>query len=252
MIEHRVTGYLCPGSEVTENPRFTGSPLSEGTEPLVQIDFRPSDEKRVSRYKFCGSILYCTDMPMESVWNLHLQRWVIEDGEPELHVGDVFDWPLTFWVDEMLMPAVERTKVASPLVGNYYRVNAEVIYISQDLNQAGCILDFGMQAISELGGLLGVPLPSDCKEGDYVTGKIRLDLALCTVVHPHDLTRKWRVNGISADLTDYSSKPGDISRPCYQEVSSTDGVWAGSYVLRCSAVELMTQRFVQSIGLGVS
>jgi hypothetical protein len=121
--------------------------------------------------------------------------------------------PLTFWVDEMLVPAVERTKVASPLVGNYYRVNAEVIYISQDLNQAGCILDFGMQAISELGGLLGVPLPSDCKEGDYVTGKIRLDLALCTVVHPHDLTRKWRVNEISADLTDYSSKPGDISGP---------------------------------------
>ena len=61
-----------------------------------QIDFRPSDAKRVSRYKFCGSILYCTDMPMESVWSLHLQRWVIEDGEPELHVGDVFDWPLTF------------------------------------------------------------------------------------------------------------------------------------------------------------
>ena len=174
---------------------------------------------------------------MESVWNLHLQRWVIEDGEPELHVGDVFDWPLTFWVDEMLVPAVERTKVASPLVGNYYRVNAEVIYISQDLNQAGCILDFGMQAISELGGLLGVPLPSDCKEGDYVTGEIRLDLALCSVVHPHDLTRKWRVNGISADLTDYSSKPGDISGPCYQDVASTDAVRAGSYVLHCSAVE---------------
>ena len=202
-----------------------------------QIDFRPSDAKRVSRYKFCGSILYCTDMPMESVWNLHLQRWVIEDGEPELHVGDVFDWPLTFWVDEMLMPAFEKTKVASPLVGNYYRVNAEVIYISQDLNQAGCILDFGMQAISELGGLLGVPLPSDCKEGDYVTGEIRLDLALCSVVHPHDLTRKWRVNGISADLTDYSSKPGDISGPCYQDVASTDAVRAGSYVLHCSAVE---------------
>jgi hypothetical protein len=52
------------------------------------------------------------------------QRWVIEDGEPELHVGDVFDWPLTFWVDEMLIRAVERTKIASPLVG--------IIYISHD------------------------------------------------------------------------------------------------------------------------
>jgi hypothetical protein len=174
---------------------------------------------------------------MESVWNLHLQRWVIEDGEPELHIGDVFDWPLSFWVDEMLIRSVERTKVASPLVANYYRVNAEVIYISQDPTQAGCILNFGMQAISELGGLLGVPLPSGCKEGDYVTGEIRLDLALCTVVHPHDLTRKWRVDGISADLTDYSLKPGDISEPRYQEASGTDAVRAASYVLHCSVIE---------------
>lgn len=173
---------------------------------------------------------------MESVWNLHLERLVIEDGEPELHVGDVFDWLLTFWADEMLIRAVERTKFASPLVGNNYRVNAEVIYISQDPAQSGCILDFGMQAISELGGLLGVPLPSECKEGDYVTGEIRLNLALCTVVPPHDLTRRWRVDGISADVTNYSLKPGDISEPCYQEVSGTDAIRAGSYVLHCSAV----------------
>ena len=77
-----------------------------------------------------------------------------------------------------------------------------------------------------------------------MTGKIRLDLALFTVVHPHDLTRKWRVNGIPADLTDYSSKPGDISGPCYQEVSSTDGVRAGSCVLHCSASNFMTQRLL--------
>jgi hypothetical protein len=44
----------------------------------LQIDFRPSDEKRVSRYKSCGSLLYRTDMPMESVWNPHLQRWIID------------------------------------------------------------------------------------------------------------------------------------------------------------------------------
>jgi hypothetical protein len=184
-----------------------------------------------------GFILYHPDMSAESDWNLHLQRYVIDDGNPELHVGDVFDWPLTFWVDAVLTRTVERTKVALALAGSYYRVDAEVIYISQDPNQAGCILDFGMKAISEVGGLLGVLLPSDCKEGDYVTGEIRLDLALCTVVHPHDLDRKWCVEGISADLTDYRSKPGDISGPCYQEVSSTDAVRAPSYVLRCTVIE---------------
>jgi hypothetical protein len=176
-------------------------------------------------------------MPDESVWNLHLQRVVIEDGEPELHVGNVFAWPLTFWVDEVLTRAVERAKVASPVAGNSYRVNAEVIYISQDPTQAGCILDFGMKAISEMGGLLGVPLPSECKEGDYVTGEIRLDLALCTVVHPHDLTRKWYVERISANLTDYRDTPGDISEPRYQDVLGTDAIRAGSYVLHCSVVE---------------
>ncbi len=62
-------------------------------------------------------------------------------------------WPVTFWSDMVLIRAVERTKVALPFAGNYYRVNAEVIYISQDPNQAACILDFGIKAISEVGGL---------------------------------------------------------------------------------------------------
>jgi hypothetical protein len=176
-------------------------------------------------------------MPTKSVWNLHLQRWVIEDGEPELHVGDVFDWTISFWSEKVLARTAVKTKAAIPLADNYYRVTAQVIYVSQDPSQAGCILDFGMEAISEMGGLLGVPLPSECKEGDYVSGEIRLELPLCTVVHQHNLVRKWRVEGISADVADYSLKPGDISRPRYQEVCGTDSVRAGSYVLHCSAVE---------------
>src|ERR1700748_212555 len=36
-----------------------------------------------------------------AVWDEHLSA-----AKAELHVGDVFDCPLTFWVDEMLMPAV--------------------------------------------------------------------------------------------------------------------------------------------------
>lgn len=169
-------------------------------------------------------------------WGFHLQRYVIEDGEPELHIGDVFAWPLTFWVDKVLTRSLEESKIASPLAGNYYRVNAEVIYISRDPTQAGCIIDFGVQAISEMGGLLGLPLPSECEVGDYVSGEIRLDLALCTVVHPHDLTRKWRVEHIYADLSNYTDKPGDTARSRYQDVPATDTVRVGSYVLHCSAV----------------
>jgi len=176
-------------------------------------------------------------MPVKSTWNLHLQRVVIDDGEPERHVGDVFDWTLVFWSDKVLLRAAEKIKAAIPLADNYYHVSAEVIYISQDPSQAGCILDFGMQAISEMGGLLGIPLQPECKEGDYVTGEIRLELPLCTVVHPHKLIRKWRVEGISADVADYCVTPGDISKPCYQEVPGTDAIRTGSYVLHCSAIE---------------
>ena len=168
-------------------------------------------------------------MTLGSDWHLHLKRWVIEDGSPELHVGDVFDWPVTFLVDEVLSPARERTKSASLLAGDSYRVNAEVMYISHDPDQAGCILDFGIWAISEDGGLVGVPIPPKCNVGDYVTGEVRLNLALCTVVHPHDLSCNWRVEGIFADL-------GVFSEPRYQEVSGTDAVRAVSYVLQCSSV----------------
>ena len=131
---------------------------------------------------------------------------------------------------------VDKTKVAVPLRGNYYLVNAEVIYVSKDPAQVGCILDFGAKAVSELGGLLGIPLPPECEEGDYVTGEIRLDLALCTVVHSHQITCKWRVGEISADLANYGSKPSDVCGSRYQQISGTDAVRAGSYVLRCSVI----------------
>jgi hypothetical protein len=172
---------------------------------------------------------------MNLEWNLHYFRYVIDDGEPELHVGDEFDWFATnFWSDAALILARERTKSALPIANNYYRVNAEVIYVSQDPEQAACILDCGIKAISELGGILGIPLPPGCQKGDYVTGEIRLELPLCTAIHPHDLGHRWRVNRVFADLTDFRSSPGDVSEPLYQDVPGTDSVKSGSYVLHCS------------------
>jgi hypothetical protein len=173
---------------------------------------------------------------MNLEWNLHFNRVLIEDGElRELHVDDVVDWfAISFWSDVVLTRAAERTKSAVPIGDNYYRVNAEVIYISHDPKQAACILDFGIKAISESGGLLGVPLPPGCQEGDYVTGEIRLELPLCTDVHPHDLAHRWRVNRISADLTPFVNYPGDTSEVRYQDVAGTDSGEAASYVLHCS------------------
>ena len=172
-----------------------------------------------------------------SEWNLHLLRVVIDDGNPELHVDDVFHWPVTFWSSRVLTNAVENTKKATPLGSGYYRVNAEVIYLSRDPDQAACILDFGIRAISEVGGLLGVPLPLQCKVGEYVTGEVRFNLDLCTALTPYDLNHKWRVNRIFADLTDFCLYPGDVAAVSYREVSGTDAIRAGSYVLHCSNID---------------
>ncbi len=171
---------------------------------------------------------------MQVEWNLHMLRVVIDDGNPELHVGDVFDWTVTFWSEAILARSAERNKTAVPIANNYYRVNAEIIYISRDSTYEFCILDFGIMAISESATLLGIPLPPGCKEGDYVAGEIRLELPLWTEVQPYDIRRRWRVNQITADLADFSLYPGDLGKVDYQDVPGTDSVKSGSYVLFCS------------------
>ena len=169
---------------------------------------------------------------MNLEWNLHYFRYVIDDGEPERHVGDEFDWfAISFWSDAKLTRAMERTKAAVPIADNAYRVSAEVTYVSHDPEQAACILDFGIKAVSNSADIL----PPECQEGEYVTGEIRLELPLCTKVFPHELARRWRVNRISADLTPYGPHPvSDASAVRYQEVDDTNSVEAESYVLHSS------------------
>ena len=170
-------------------------------------------------------------------WNLHYFRSVIEDGEPERHIGDVFDWfAISLWSEIELIRVVERTKGATAIADNSYRVSAEVIYVSHE--QAACILDFGIKGV--LNSLQ--TLPPNCKEGEYVTGEIRLELPLGTKLASHDLAHRWRVNRISADLTPYVyvSQPvrgyfmRDTSQIRYENVVGTDSVRAKSYVLHCS------------------
>jgi hypothetical protein len=173
---------------------------------------------------------------MQIEWNLHMLRGVIDDGNPEFHVRDVFDWTITFWSKAVLSLSTERNKTAVPIADNYYRVNAEIIYISRDSRCEFCILDFGIMAISESATLLGIPLPPGCEEGDYVAGEIRLELPLWTEVQPYNIRRRWRVNRITADLANFSLYPGDLGKVDYQDVLGTDSVKSGSYVLHCSAL----------------
>ena len=171
---------------------------------------------------------------MQIEWNLHILRGVIDDGNPEFHVGDVFDWAISFWSEAVLARSAERNKTAVPIAKNYYRVNAEIIYISGDSKYEFCILDFGIRTVSESATLLGIPLPPGCQEGDYVAGEIRLELSLWTEIQPYNIRRRWRVNRITADLADFSLYPGDRGKVDYHDVPGTDFVKSGSYVLHSS------------------
>jgi hypothetical protein len=176
---------------------------------------------------------------MQPEWNLHYARWVIEDGEPDRNVAEIFDWfALTFWTETRLAKANEHLMSATP-VGDYkYRVVAEVTYMSN----TACIIDFGLKATAD-----SDLLPQGCTQGSYVSGEISLSLPLCTEVGPEDvfkvLAHKWRVNRISADMTPYVPHPHysrgfirDASQVRYQDVPGTDSVRTHSYVLHCSEV----------------
>ena len=174
---------------------------------------------------------------MNADWNLRYSRWVIDDGEPELHVGEDFEWfAISLWTEEALELSTERTRSAVPLDDGRYRVNGEIVYVSKDAKQSGFIIDFGIGAIADGLSLL----PEECNEGDFVTGEVELLLPLCTAVHTHDLAHRWRVNNVSADLTPFVPSSvervyvRDSSQILYKEVLGTDSVKAHSYLLNCT------------------
>jgi hypothetical protein len=174
-------------------------------------------------------------MPTE--WNLYYPSWMIADGQPDRTVGEIFEWfAIEFWTEKSLERTDERRKSAIPVADYNYQVVAEVAYLSEK----ACVIDFGLRAIR-------TPdlLSPECRQGDYVTGKVSIGLPLCTEVVPEEvlktLTHKWRVNRISADLTPYVAHQDnprfsfrDESRIRYQEVKSTDTIRTREYVLHCS------------------
>ena len=170
-------------------------------------------------------------------WDLHYDRFLIEDCAPERHVGDVFDYfALEFLTSIRLKKYRQKKKTAIATTDHCYQVSAEVVRVSKD----GCVIDFGLLAA-------GRPnqIPSGCKEGDYVVGEVRITLPLCVWPIPEDILKtmryKWRVNAILAD----KARGGSLGRnpeapdepetaPPYREIVSTEIVDAHTYILNCS------------------
>jgi hypothetical protein len=132
----------------------------------------------------------------------------------------------------------DRTRSAISIPDFEYRVEAEVTFLSEKV----CVIDFGLRATAAL-----EQAPVACKTGDYVSGEVKLSLPLCTDIVPDEvfetLAHRWKVNRISADLTQYIAHPDnprfftrDDSQIHYQDVPPTRSVMARDYILHCTEV----------------
>lgn len=178
---------------------------------------------------------------MRSEWNLGYPRFIIDDGGPDITVGETLSWhALEFWSKHTLTPSDSPVKAAMDDDDFGYTVNAEVVFLSETAS----VIDFGLRAV-------GSPdLPrSGALPGSFVSGLIYLGLPLCTPVVPYDLrpafAYKFQVKSIWADVTPYV-QAGDASGGVwlvrdagsirYQSVLSTAALHANSYVLRCLVI----------------
>lgn len=169
-------------------------------------------------------------------WNIWYERWMIEDGLPDRSVGEAFVWEVDFYSNEQLTKATEQRKTAVAIPDYRYRVIAQLVCMSEQ----ACVIDFGLKVVGDAD-----LIASECRPGDYVTGEVVLSLTHGRVLPVEKqlefVNRKWRVDGIQADITPHISLPDnpkfffrDESRIKYQAVWSTDDVRAESYVLHCS------------------
>jgi hypothetical protein len=81
---------------------------------------------------------------MQLEWNLYYERWVIDDGQQDLRVGETFEWfAIAFWTFSSLVRSQERAKSADGIADYRYRVAAELVYRSEK----ACVIDFGLGAV---------------------------------------------------------------------------------------------------------
>jgi hypothetical protein len=178
-------------------------------------------------------------------WHLGFPYDLIADGEyAAIEVGQTVDtFALEFWCERRLKVAATKVKSAVPLPDYRYRVTAEIKYLSA----TAAVIDFGIQAVRYAN-----LLPSNVNVGDFVRGDIYVGVPICIQMIPDEILKslryKWRVDGITADMTPYIEKRGlipgsqsylirDKSRMRYEEVVSTKAMGAPVYVLHCTKLD---------------
>lgn len=174
------------------------------------------------------------------LWNIRFGAELIrEEGEYGiLACGRTIDtWILEFYGDKWSL-AKDRAKSASPVEDFQYRVNAEVLFISNGV----CVLDFGIKTVGEISDpqLLG-----QLSIGSYLSGEITVGMTFCTEVIPENLAQsmnyRMRIEQIFEDTARLVKFEGNrVFRPAtesprFREVESTN-TDAYEYILRCSEI----------------
>ncbi len=174
-------------------------------------------------------------MPAE--WSLNYPRYMIEDGCPDVSVGQILTWLVEFWPESTLALTQEKSISAIEVGDHRYLIAGEVVFLSH----SACVIDFGLRAIGRKENL-----PLGVKDGDFVRGEVGVGLPLSTEAAPEEilasLDYEWEVQSVLADLTprvEVVDEFGrhwfyrDDSRVSYRKVKSTEDFHAESYVLRC-------------------
>lgn len=134
---------------------------------------------------------------MRSTWNIRYYRWAIDDGEPELEVGETFgQFYLAFGSTDQLRLTTKCMESAIEGPDYSYNVTGKVVYVTA----AAIVIDFGLKAFGT-----SRFLPSSTRAGDYVAGPIALSFSHW--VDPTSdsirelMVRRWSVEAVFADLT---------------------------------------------------
>ncbi len=121
---------------------------------------------RRSVAKAASGLRYIGGTRVPASWNIHYDRRVIEDGEPEREAGEQFHWQvLSFGPKDQLARVVGPTQSAVEAPGHRYRVVAQVVYVSE----SAVVIDFGLRAVGDRH-----LMPAGTQVGEYLAGEIML------------------------------------------------------------------------------
>jgi hypothetical protein len=134
---------------------------------------------------------------------IHLSRWIIEDGNYEdFYIGDKRRFALEFWASSPLTGTTEKVMRLQQQSAHSYDVSGELVFASGEF----WVLDCGVLTYSERQSEIEV----GCKVGDFVQGNLRLGIDPFFYFETHHkipnvpaLIYEWQVNSIEQDTTPY-------------------------------------------------